>query len=104
MSRSDAKTRSDAKISSQKLYRNLFFTILSLLRARAADALETAKQQKVVYSICRFGKEDKCCSIRSGFTKEFCQSDSTADTRRKSSSGNPLLLFTVAENVRLIRN
>jgi len=46
MSRSDAKTRSDANISSHRL--NLIFTNLSLLRARSADFGKIWKRRQML--------------------------------------------------------
>ena len=65
MSRSDAETRSDDNISSHQFDRNLFFKILSLLRARSADALDIAKQQKMVYNINQFISHITSCSCAS---------------------------------------
>ena len=70
---SEASTRSDASVSSDRDVRKRFLTIFSLLRARSADALETGKQQKMLYSMCRFGKPDNSDSSSSGLMKLlFC--------------------------------
>ena len=56
MSFSEARINSADMKSSDILALNLFFTILSLLSALSAEALDTAKQLRVEYSTKRFGK------------------------------------------------
>jgi hypothetical protein len=48
-----------------------FFIIFSLLRALSADALETARQENMLYSTHKFGNPDICDSNFSGFMKAF---------------------------------
>jgi len=52
---SAARTSNDERVSSDIDVLRRFVMILSL-RARCAEALETGKQQKMLYSMCRLGK------------------------------------------------
>ena len=64
---SDAKTSNEERDSSAREVRRQFFMIFTLLSARSADALDTGKQQKIEYSIVKFGKPDNWRRTRYGF-------------------------------------
>jgi hypothetical protein len=55
---SDALTRSAESMSLQSELCSRFSTVFSLLKALSADALDTAKQQNMLYRIVRLGQPD----------------------------------------------
>ena len=68
---SDASTSSGASVPSDSDVLRRFLTILSLLSALSAEALDTGRQQKILYSIWRFGNPESWADSCSGFTKLF---------------------------------